>query len=429
MKTRNIAISSMSKTLKTQWEQILVLGSIMMITVIIYTFPTLIIDRLFCSHQIIGSETNLLSEWRWIDYCLLFLGAAGIGLLINKERRLTACLIGFSLAFIGLCLVGLSFHQILSNGGYGLVNADELTSFLGFHVRPVVIPFAIATKVIRLSVGVLFISITYEIKSRFKGNLGIPLGVIASLISGVFLFQELIKFESIPNEAFWLGLIIISVLTITAFAAFYFLLANDDNKTVGNGIASFRDRHLWVILALLTVGILVCNVVFTNFAKSYGETGEEVLLLSSGIPYLAFFIFSPIAGYLTERRNPNPYGIPILGAVIVIIGLFLLLVIAPGERHLYLIMVLSFLMGLGFSLFTISLSVILTQIANKDCIPYIVALVFFAYMIINNTISYTTNVNKVFLICSLMLLIMTGILLYEYKATRILTKAKESSKV
>lgn len=421
----------MFKHLKIQWGQTIVLASIVMILVCIFTIPNLFIDRLNSARHIIDSETLLLHEWQLIDYVLFIIGAILSGILINRNRQITVCIIGFCLALTGLCLVGISYRQILSNGGFGVVSTDDLVPFIGHYVRPLIIPLLVATKVFRFSAGILFLSCAYDVKSKLTTNQGLSLGIIASFVSGVLLTQDVFLIANNDSEVYWFGLVLLVVLTLAAFAAYYIFLLTICDKRTESEIDSFPvKKSLFVLNAVLfVIGILVCRKISGHTAIGFGSNEDEAILIG-GISSLSFFLFSPLVGFLTERSINTPFRLPIIGSFIIILGIFIsTFLIIPGESHLYLITTLNFFIGVGFCFIIISLATFLMRGTAKEWLPYLTAIVFLTYKLLKRTISdkfilsYESRVqdaHNCLLVCGILIVFLLGAFAFEYrKAYRI----------
>jgi EmrB/QacA subfamily drug resistance transporter len=234
--------------------------------------------------------------------------------------------------------MGINITAVYLGLSLGPIIGGVLTQYLGWKsIFAFLIPFGIVSLVlIHKRINTEWADAKHE-KFDWKG----------SLVYGIALFSSMYGFSKLPSTAGWIFLgsgIVMAVLFLIIELkidnpVFDFKLVFDNRVFAFSGIAALIHYS-----ATSATGFFIS--LYLQYLKGFDARTAGLIMISQP---LAMTLLSPLAGKLSDKRNPGV--IASSGMAMTALGLILLCFITI-DTPFYIIALLLLLMGIGFALFS-----------------------------------------------------------------------------
>jgi EmrB/QacA subfamily drug resistance transporter len=220
----------------------------------------------------------------------------------------------------------------------GPVIGGVLTQYLGWRsIFAFLVPFGIISLIL----------IRRKIKTEWADAVGERFDWRGSLIYGIALASFMYGFSRLPSSLGW-----ICIATGILMAVFFLIFENRISNPVFDIRLVLRNRVFAFsgIAALINysatsaIGFFIS--LYLQYLKGLDARTAGLIMISQPI---AMTLLSPIAGKLSDKRNPG--SIASVGMGIIALGLVLLCFITETTPD-YFIVILLLLLGVGFGLFS-----------------------------------------------------------------------------
>ncbi len=213
-----------------------------------------------------------------------------------------------------------------------------LTQYLGWRsIFAFLIPFGIVS---------LFL-IKKRIKAEWAEAVGEKFDWRGSLIYGIALASFMWGFSKLPSPVGWISLLT-GILMAAAFLAFEKKLNNpvfDIRLILGNKVFAFSGIAALInYSATSAIGFFIS--LYLQYLKGLDARTAGLIMISQPV---AMMLLSPVAGKLSDKKNPGV--IASAGMGITAAGLILLCFV-KGTTPNFIIVLLLLLMGIGFGIFS-----------------------------------------------------------------------------
>jgi EmrB/QacA subfamily drug resistance transporter len=225
--------------------------------------------------------------------------------------------------------LGLSCGPII--GGF-------LTQYLGWRsIFGFLVPFGILSLVL----------INRKIKTEWSDARGEKFDWVGSLLYGIAMFSFMFGFSRLPAISGWI-FIIIGALMAAVFLIVEKTFSNpvfDVRLIIHNRVFAFSGMAALINYAATSaIGFFLS--LYLQYLKGFDARTAGLIMISQP---LAMTILSPIAGKLSDKKNPGV--IASIGMGLTATGLVFLCFVKETTPT-YLIVLLLLLMGVGFGLFS-----------------------------------------------------------------------------
>jgi EmrB/QacA subfamily drug resistance transporter len=220
----------------------------------------------------------------------------------------------------------------------GPIIGGLLTQYLGWRsIFVFLIPFGIVSLIL----------IKRKIKTEWADASGEKYDWKGSLIYGMALFLSMYGFSRLPSIVGWICLssgVIFAILFLivelkVSNPVFEFRLVFDNRIFAFSGIAALINYS-----ATSAIGFFIS--LYLQYLKGFDARTAGLIMISQP---MAMTLLSPIAGKLSDKKNPGV--IASIGMGIIALGLILLCFINSGTP-IYIIILLLLILGIGFGLFS-----------------------------------------------------------------------------
>ena len=213
-----------------------------------------------------------------------------------------------------------------------------LTQYLGWRsIFAFLIPFGIISLIL----------IQRRIKTEWAEAVGERFDWRGSLIYGIALASFMWGFSQLPSSLGWIC-IVIGILMAVIFLNFENKISNpvfDIRLILRNRVFAFSGIAALInYSATSAIGFFIS--LYLQYLKGLDARTAGLIMISQPI---AMTLLSPVAGKLSDKRNPGV--IASIGMGITASGLILLCFISEATPN-YFIVLLLLLMGIGFGLFS-----------------------------------------------------------------------------
>ena len=234
--------------------------------------------------------------------------------------------------------MGINITAVYLGLSLGPVVGGVLTQYLGWKsIFAFLIPFGIVSLVlIQRRIKIEWADAAHE-KFDWKG----------SVIYGIALFSSMYGFSKLPSVSGWL------FLATGAFLALLFLLIE---TRIENPVFDFKLVFQNRVFAFSGIAALIHYSatsatgffisLYLQYLKGFDARTAGLIMISQP---LAMTLLSPLAGKLSDKRNPGI--IASAGMAMTAIGLILLCFMTV-ETPYYILIMLLLLMGIGFAFFS-----------------------------------------------------------------------------
>lgn len=220
----------------------------------------------------------------------------------------------------------------------GPIIGGLLTQYLGWRsIFAFLVPFGIVS----------FVLLNRKIKSEWVDAKGEKFDWLGSILYGVALFSFIYGFSRLPATSGWIFIIVGVVMAVV------FLVAE---KTFSNPVFDIRLILQNRVFAFSGIAALINYAatsatgffisLYLQYLKGFDARTAGLIMISQPI---AMTILSPIAGKLSDKKNPG--AIASIGMGITATGLMFLCFLKETTPT-YMIVLLLLLMGIGFGLFS-----------------------------------------------------------------------------
>jgi EmrB/QacA subfamily drug resistance transporter len=201
---------------------------------------------------------------------------------------------------------------------------------------------------LNLPLGLILLNVIFfMLKGDWAEAKGSKFDFVGSMILAIALFSAMYGFSSLPS-LYAMAMIAFGLLGIVAFLVFETRIRNpvvDVNLFRYNAVFAFSNLAALInYAATFAVGFLLSLYLQRLKGLSPQETG--LVLISQPIIQA---VFSPVAGWLSDRTEPRT--VASLGMALTLVGLVLLISLDSNSDMTYIISCLAVL-GLGFALFS-----------------------------------------------------------------------------
>jgi EmrB/QacA subfamily drug resistance transporter len=213
-----------------------------------------------------------------------------------------------------------------------------LTQYIGWRsIFAFLVPFGIVSLIL----------IRTRIKTEWAEAKGEKFDWKGSLIYGISLASFMYGFSRLPSSFGWIS-IFISVVTAVSFLMFENKISNpvfDIHLILKNKVFAFSSIAALInYSATSAIGFFIS--LYLQYLKGLDARTAGLIMISQPI---AMTILSPLAGRLSDKKNPGV--ISSIGMGITASGLILFCFIKAATPD-YIIVLLLLLMGIGFGLFS-----------------------------------------------------------------------------
>lgn len=220
----------------------------------------------------------------------------------------------------------------------GPIIGGLLTQYLGWRsIFAFLVPFGIVSLIL----------LNWKIKAEWADAAGEKFDWKGSLIYGIALASSMYGFSKLPSSFGWLCIGIGVVMAIV----FIFVEKRTDTPVfdirliLRNKVFAFSGIAALIhYSATSAIGFFIS--LYLQYLKGLDAQTAGLIMISQPI---AMTILSPIAGKLSDKRNPGV--IASIGMGMTGMGLVLLCFVSASTPD-YLIVLLLFMMGVGFGLFS-----------------------------------------------------------------------------
>jgi MFS family permease len=220
----------------------------------------------------------------------------------------------------------------------GPVIGGLLTQYLGWRsIFAFLVPFGIISLIL----------IQRKIKTEWAEAKGEKFDWKGSLVYGVALASFMYGFSKLPSTTGWiciaaalvLAVVFLSIENKISYPVFDIRLVMKNRVFAFSGIAALINYS-----ATSAIGFFIS--LYLQYLKGLDARTAGLIMISQPI---AMTILSPLAGKLSDKRNPGV--IASFGMAIMAVGLILLCFIKATTPN-YIIVLLLLMLGIGFGLFS-----------------------------------------------------------------------------
>jgi EmrB/QacA subfamily drug resistance transporter len=234
--------------------------------------------------------------------------------------------------------IGINITATYLGLSLGPVIGGLLTHYLGWRsIFAFLVPFGIISLIL----------IQRKIKTEWAEAVGEKFDWRGSIIYGIALASFMWGFSKLPSSLGWIC-IIIAVLMAAVFLIFENKVSNpvfDIRLIMRNRVFAFSGIAALInYSATSAIGFFIS--LYLQYLKGLDARTAGLIMISQPI---AMTLLSPVAGKLSDKRNPGV--IASIGMGITALGLILLCFITEATPD-YFIVLLLLLMGIGFGLFS-----------------------------------------------------------------------------
>ena len=234
--------------------------------------------------------------------------------------------------------IGINITATYLGLSLGPVIGGVLTHYLGWRsIFAFLVPFGIISLIL----------IQRKIKTEWAEAIGERFDWQGSVIYGIALASFMWGFSKLPSSLGWLC-ITIAVLMAVVFLIFENKVSNpvfDIRLIMRNRVFAFSGIAALInYSATSAIGFFIS--LYLQYLKGLDARTAGLIMISQPI---AMTLLSPVAGKLSDKKNPG--AIASVGMGITALGLILLCFITDATPD-YFIVVLLLLMGIGFGLFS-----------------------------------------------------------------------------
>ena len=234
--------------------------------------------------------------------------------------------------------IGINITATYLGLSLGPVIGGLLTHYLGWRsIFAFLVPFGIISLIL----------IQRKIKTEWAEAVGEKFDLRGSIIYGIALASFMWGFSKLPYSQGWIC-IIIAVLMAAVFLIFENKVSNpvfDIRLIMRNRVFAFSGIAALInYSATSAIGFFIS--LYLQYLKGLDARTAGLIMISQPI---AMTLLSPVAGKLSDKRNPG--AIASIGMGITASGLILLCFITEATPD-YFIVLLLLLMGIGFGLFS-----------------------------------------------------------------------------
>lgn len=234
--------------------------------------------------------------------------------------------------------IGINITATYLGLSLGPVIGGLLTHYLGWRsIFAFLVPFGIISLIL----------IQRKIKIEWAEAIGEKFDWRGSIIYGIALASFMWGFSKLPSSLGWIC-IIIAVLMAAVFLIFENKVSNpvfDIRLIMRNRVFAFSGIAALInYSATSAIGFFIS--LYLQYLKGLDARTAGLIMISQPI---AMTLLSPVAGKLSDKRNPG--AIASIGMGITASGLILLCFITEATPD-YFIVLLLLLMGIGFGLFS-----------------------------------------------------------------------------
>jgi EmrB/QacA subfamily drug resistance transporter len=234
--------------------------------------------------------------------------------------------------------IGINITATYLGLSLGPVIGGLLTQYLGWRsIFAFLVPFGIISLIL----------IQRKIKIEWAEAIGEKFDWRGSIIYGIALASFMWGFSKLPSSLGWIC-IIIAVLMAAVFLIFENKVSNpifDIRLIMRNRVFAFSSIAALInYSATSAIGFFIS--LYLQYLKGLDARTAGLIMISQPI---AMTLLSPVAGKLSDKRNPG--AIASIGMGITASGLILLCFITEATPD-YFIVLLLLLMGIGFGLFS-----------------------------------------------------------------------------
>ena len=234
--------------------------------------------------------------------------------------------------------IGINITATYLGLSLGPVIGGLLTHYLGWRsIFAFLVPFGIISLIL----------IQRKIKTEWAEAIGEKFDWRGSIIYGIALASFMWGFSKLPSSLGWIC-IIIAVLMAAVFLIFENKVSNpvfDIRLIMRNRVFAFSGIAALInYSATSAIGFFIS--LYLQYLKGLDARTAGLIMISQPI---AMTLLSPVAGKLSDKRNPG--AIASIGMGITASGLILLCFITEATPD-YFIVLLLLLMGIGFGLFS-----------------------------------------------------------------------------
>ncbi|MGD0756924.1 MAG: MFS transporter [Bacteroidales bacterium] len=234
--------------------------------------------------------------------------------------------------------IGINITATYLGLSLGPVIGGVLTHYLGWRsIFAFLVPFGIISLIL----------IQRKIKTEWAEAIGERFDWQGSVIYGIALASFMWGFSKLPSSLGWLC-ITIAVLMAVVFLIFENKVSNpvfDIRLIMRNRVFAFSGIAALInYSATSAIGFFIS--LYLQYLKALDARTAGLIMISQPI---AMTLLSPVAGKLSDKKNPG--AIASIGMGITALGLILLCFITDATPD-YFIVVLLLLMGIGFGLFS-----------------------------------------------------------------------------
>jgi len=234
--------------------------------------------------------------------------------------------------------IGINITATYLGLSLGPVIGGLLTHYLGWRsIFAFLVPFGIISLIL----------IQRKIKTEWAEAIGEKFDWRGSIIYGIALASFMWGFSKLPSSLGWIC-IIIAVLMAAVFLIFENKVSNpvfDIRLIMRNRVFAFSGVAALInYSATSAIGFFIS--LYLQYIKGLDARTAGLIMISQPI---AMTLLSPVAGKLSDKRNPG--AIASIGMGITASGLILLCFITEATPD-YFIVLLLLLMGIGFGLFS-----------------------------------------------------------------------------
>ena len=234
--------------------------------------------------------------------------------------------------------IGINITATYLGLSLGPVIGGLLTHYLGWRsIFAFLVPFGIISLIL----------IQRKIKTEWAEAIGEKFDWRGSIIYGIALASFMWGFSKLPSSLGWIC-IIIALLMAAVFLIFENKVSNpvfDIRLIMRNRVFAFSGIAALInYSATSAIGFFIS--LYLQYLKGLDARTAGLIMISQPI---AMTLLSPVAGKLSDKRNPG--AIASIGMGITASGLILLCFITETTPD-YFIVLLLLLMGIGFGLFS-----------------------------------------------------------------------------
>jgi len=234
--------------------------------------------------------------------------------------------------------MGINITAVYLGLSCGPIIGGLLTQYLGWRsIFAFLVPFGVVSLIL----------INRKIKTEWADAAGEKFDWRGSLIYGIALSSFMYGFSKLPSSLGW-----ICIATGVIMAAVFFIVENkmttpvfDVKLIIRNRVFAFSGMAALIhYSATSATGFFIS--LYLQYLKGLDARTAGLIMISQP---LAMTLLSPIAGRLSDKRNPGV--IASIGMGLTATGLILLCFITMTTPD-YLIVMLLIMMGVGFGLFS-----------------------------------------------------------------------------